>query len=54
MERSYGAFSRVIPLPSEVEQDKVEATFKKGILTVKMPRTEKTLKESVKLAIKSE
>ena len=30
MERSYGSFSRVIPLLSEIDQDKVKATFKKA------------------------
>jgi len=40
MERSYGAFRRSIPLPSEVEADKAEATFKRGVLTVVLPKTE--------------
>jgi HSP20 family protein len=34
VERTYGSFRREIPLPSHVEADKVEATFKKGVLTV--------------------
>ena len=34
MERSYGSFSRTIPLPIEVETDKVEAKFKKGVLSI--------------------
>jgi HSP20 family protein len=39
MERSYGSFRRTIPLPSEVEADQVEATFKKGVLTITLPKT---------------
>lgn len=39
MERSYGSFRRSIPLPDEVEADKAEATFKKGVLTVNLPKT---------------
>jgi HSP20 family protein len=38
MERSYGAFRRVIEMPSAVDADKVKATFKKGVLTVVLPK----------------
>jgi HSP20 family protein len=38
MERSYGSFSRTIALPSEVDADNVEAKFKKGVLTVTLPK----------------
>lgn len=41
MERSYGSFRRSIPLPSEVDDDKVEAVFKKGVLTINLPKTAK-------------
>lgn len=37
-ERTSGAFRRVIPLPSNVDMDHVEATFDKGVLRVEMPR----------------
>jgi HSP20 family protein len=53
MERSYGSFSRVIPLPTEIDQDKVKATFKKGVLTVELPKTEKAIKETKKIDVKS-
>jgi HSP20 family protein len=39
MERSYGSFQRSVPLPSEVDEDKAEATFKKGVLTITLPKT---------------
>jgi len=39
VERSYGSFRRAIPLPCEVDTDKAEATFKKGVLTVTLPKT---------------
>ncbi len=39
-ERWYGQFSRTIELPFTVEADKVEASFVKGILTIKLPRSE--------------
>ena len=38
-ERTYGRFERRIPLDG-VDEEKVSASFKNGLLTVKMPRTE--------------
>ncbi|WP_060978655.1 MULTISPECIES: Hsp20/alpha crystallin family protein [Pseudomonadota] len=38
-ERSYGRFERHIRLPSGIEEDKVSATFKKGVLNVVLPRS---------------
>ena len=38
-ERSYGSFYRTIQLPSEVDADKVKAGYKKGILTIRLPKT---------------
>ncbi|MCB5176981.1 Hsp20/alpha crystallin family protein [Microvirga lenta] len=37
-ERYYGHFERRIPLGWDVEEDKVEASFKNGVLTVKLPK----------------
>ena len=39
-ERRFGSFFREIPLPWEVDADKIKvnATFKNGVLTVKVPR----------------
>jgi len=39
-ERSYGSFERSIGLPRGIERDKVAATFKNGVLTVTLPRSE--------------
>ena len=38
-ERQYGMFERTIPLASEVDADKVKASFKKGVLKITMPKT---------------
>jgi HSP20 family protein len=39
LERSYGSFSRTIALPENgIDQDKVEADFKNGVLTIKLPK----------------
>jgi HSP20 family protein len=40
-ERSYGKFSRTIRLPFNVDASKVDAIYKKGILTIVLPRAEK-------------
>jgi HSP20 family protein len=40
-ERSYGCFQRAIGLPSEVEHDKINATYTDGVLEVKLPKAEK-------------
>jgi HSP20 family protein len=40
-ECSYGRFSRSIPLPTEVQSDKVTAKFKNGVLKVTLPKSEK-------------
>jgi len=40
-ERTYGAFRRVFILPRAIDQAKVVAEFKDGILTVRMPMAEK-------------
>ena len=39
-ERVYGRFERRIPLGVEVEEDRIEARFRNGVLTVVMPKTE--------------
>jgi HSP20 family protein len=36
-ERTYGSFFRSLPLPEGVELDKIQATFKDGVLEVAMP-----------------
>ena len=51
IERSYGSFCRTIALPYEVEQDKVEAHYKHGILKVILPKTAKALKSRKKIEV---
>lgn len=53
-ERSFGSFTRTIPLPVEIETEKATASFKKGVLTVKLPKTRQTIEETKKITIKAE
>lgn len=52
-EVSYGRFERQVPLSFEVEEDKVEATYKKGVLSIVLPRTASAQKGSKKISIRA-
>ena len=52
MERSYGSFTRTISLPSRIETGKVEAKFHNGILSITLPKTPESIKETKKIPIK--
>jgi HSP20 family protein len=52
-ERSYGAFERVIALPAEVQEDKIEAEFAKGVLTVHLPKSPAAQKKTKKIEVVS-
>ena len=53
IERSYGTFYRRIPLPVEIETEKVEATFDRGVLEVRLPKREETKTTGVKVNVKT-
>ena len=40
IERTYGSFSRSFSLPSGVREDEIAASFKDGVLTVMLPKSE--------------
>ncbi|MGQ0695404.1 MAG: Hsp20/alpha crystallin family protein [Nitrospiraceae bacterium] len=50
-ERSYGSFLRTIALPCEVKSDDITASFKDGVLEVRMPKTEEAKKKSISVRI---
>ena len=45
----WGAFSRVILLPAEIEAEDVEATERHGLLTIKLPKIDKRRVQAVKI-----
>ena len=51
-ERVYGAFSRSFTLPSTVEQEKISAEFKEGILQVSLPKKEETKPKQITIKVK--
>ncbi|QDZ02593.1 Hsp20/alpha crystallin family protein [Nitratireductor mangrovi] len=50
-ERFYGRFERRIPLGYEVQEDKVDARFRNGVLTVTLPKSEKARSQVKRIAI---
>ncbi|MBB3917687.1 MULTISPECIES: Hsp20/alpha crystallin family protein [Rhizobium] len=52
-ERYYGRFERRIPFGVKVKEDQVDATFKNGILTITLPKTEEAQSQVKRIAIKS-
>jgi HSP20 family protein len=52
IERSYGSFRRDLNLASDVDPDKIEAVCKDGVLTIKLPKTEKA--KPIKVKVKGE
>lgn len=49
-ERYYGAFERQIPL-DDVEEDKAQASFKNGVLTISLPKSGKPREGVKRIAI---
>ncbi len=50
-ERSYGEFSREYSLPWPVQEDRIEASFRNGVLHVRLPRAREALPR--RIAVKS-
>lgn len=52
-ECSYGSVERVVPIPDGVDTDKIVARFKKGVLTVTLPKTAEAKAPARKVEVKS-
>ncbi|NVN88050.1 MAG: Hsp20/alpha crystallin family protein [Rhodopseudomonas sp.] len=51
-ERRFGSFERYFAIPEGVDADKIEASFKKGILTVTLPKKPDAKKPAKKIDVK--
>jgi HSP20 family protein len=52
-ERSFASFHRALQVPAEVDTDKIEATFKKGVLTVTLPKSAEAQKAEKKITVRA-
>ncbi len=52
IERRSGSFYRAVRLPIDVEKDKVEAQFKDGVLTLRLPKSKEAKKKISQIEIK--
>jgi HSP20 family protein len=51
VERSYGSFTRSFSLPSVLDQEKIKAEFKDGVLQVTLPKHERALPKQINIAV---
>lgn len=52
-ERHFGSFERQFRVPEGVDVDKIEASFKKGVLTVTLPKRPEAQKPEKKINVKA-
>ena len=52
MERRYGSFSRNLQLPCKVSIDEVDAVYKKGVLTIVMPKCKAEEHRDIRILVK--
>ena len=51
IERHYGSFARSIRLPKGVQGDKINASYKNGLLRVTLPKSEEAKKKEIKIKV---
>lgn len=49
LERRYGEFRRLIPLPGTVDDKKIEANYEEGVLKIHVPKTEEAKVKHIKV-----
>jgi HSP20 family protein len=52
-ERRYGSFQRSLRVPASVDQDKITASFAKGVLSLVMPKTKEAQQKVRKIDVKA-
>jgi len=50
----YGSFARVIPLPARIQNDKVQAEFKNGVLCLTLPKAEEEKNRVVTVSLQGQ
>jgi HSP20 family protein len=50
IERSYGAFSRAFSIPATVDEDKIRADYKDGVLKIVLPKKEQAKPKQIRIA----
>ena len=53
-ERVYGQFQRTLPLPEGIDPDRVKAQFKKGVMTIHIPKKEEAVSNRKRIAVTAE
>lgn len=53
VERTFGSFQRDIPIPYDIDMDKVDAKFAKGVLTVTLPKPPEAKAKVKKIEVKT-
>src|SRR5262249_10272946 len=51
LERVYGKFERSVPLPIPVQADKVKATYRDGVLEIRLPKVEEVKPKEIKIDV---
>ena len=52
VERYYGSFTRSFTLPDNVDESKIEASFKDGMLNLQIPKTEAAKPKAIEVKVK--
>jgi HSP20 family protein len=52
-ERSFGSFERAFQVPEGIDADSIKVSFKKGVLTVTLPKTAEARRAERKIAVKA-
>ena len=51
IERSYGSFVRSFSLPDVIDEEKVKAEFKDGVLSLHLPKSEKAMPKAIEVKV---
>jgi HSP20 family protein len=52
IERAYGAFQRSFTLPATIQQDKIRAVFRDGVLELTLPKAEEAKPKSIAIEVR--